>query len=230
MEVSPLNIEAGKTTVVTIKGANFVGAKFSASTPGIKFGGSAARATSVGVPVEIDANVKPGPVTISLTTPLGSVTASLLVTEPKVDLAAATKKEAEYKELPAGKPEKCPEGMVPIGSANGGFCVDIKKTVEGDWFVVEKECSYNFKRLCWSEEWELACKENQKSGLGLKDMLGGWEWTRTSQYAAAGEQSSGKVVTENEDWLAVIRGKESCSTLDKKDPWVGGIRPGRCCK
>jgi hypothetical protein len=61
-------------------------------------------------------------------------------------------------------------------------------------------------------------------------MLGAWEWTRTSQYAAAGELGSGQVVTENEDWLAVIRGEKDCTSLSRKDPWVGGIRPGRCCK
>ena len=230
-EVSPPSIATGKMTVVTFKGANLVGTKFSSSTPGIKFGGSAPRATSVGVPIEVDSSVKLGPVTIAVTTPIGTATAMLTITEPQIDLAAlAMKKEPEFKELPPGKPEACPEGMVAIGSPTGGFCIDINETVEGDWFIVEKDCSYNFKRLCWSEEWELACKENEKSKLGLKSLLGAWEWTRTSVYAAAGELGSGKVVTENEDWLAVIRGKESCASTDRKDPWLGGTRPGRCCK
>lgn len=230
-EVFPPSIEPGKMTVVTFKGANLVGAKFSSSTRGIKFGGSAPRATTVGVPIEVDPSVKPGPVTISLTTPIGSVTTTFTVTQRGGSLAArAEKNEPEFKAPSPGKPETCPEGMVSIGSATGGFCIDIKKTVEGDWFEVEKDCSFKFKRLCWAEEWELACKEDQKSSLGLKNMLGGWEWTRTSVYVAPGEQAGGKGAADNEDWLAIIRGKESCTSSDKKDPGGGGTRPGRCCK
>ncbi len=231
MEVSPPTIETGKMTVVTFKGANLIGTKFSSKTPGIKFGGSAPRAASVGVPIEVDASVKLGPVTILATTPIGTTTTTLTVTEPQIDLAAlARKKEPIQQAFPPGKPESCPEGMVAIGSSTGGFCIDINETVEGDWFIVEKDCSYNFKRLCWAEEWDLACKENEKSKLGLKNLLGEWEWTRNSVYAAAGELGSGGVVTENEDWLAIIKGKKDCTSKDRKDPWLGGTRPGRCCK
>ena len=75
-----------------------------------------------------------------------------------------------------------------------------------------------------------ACKEKHLHALGVQNMVGEWEWTRTSEYAAAGELGSGGVVTENEDWLAVVRGKENCMSKDRKDPWTGGRRPGRCCK
>lgn len=230
-EVSPPSIETGKITVVTFKGRNLVGAKFSSKVPGIKFGGSAPRAASAGVPIEVDGSVKLGPVTIDLTTPIGRASVSLTVIEPRVDLAAlARKKEPEYREFPAGKPESCPEGMIAIASSKGGFCIDINETQAGDWVAVEKMCSYKFKRLCWAEEWELSCKENQKSGLGLQNLLGEWEWTRNSEYAAAGQQGSGGLDTENEDWLAVVRGKEDCASKSRKDPWLGGTRPGRCCK
>ncbi len=231
IEVTPPSIETGKITVVTLKGRNLVGAKFSSGTKGIKFGGSAPRAKSVGVPIEVDGSVKLGPVVIDLTTPLGKTSVSLTVIEPQIDLAAlARKKEPEYREFPAGKPESCPEGMISIGSSKGGFCVDINETQMGDWVEVEKMCSYKFKRLCWAEEWELACKEDQKSSLGLQNLLGGWEWTRNSEYAAAGQHGSGGLDTENEDWLAVVRGKESCASKDRRDPWLSGTRPGRCCK
>lgn len=231
IEVTPPSIETGKITVVTLKGRNLVGAKFSSKVPGIKFGGSAPRATSVGVPVDVDGSVKLGPVVIDLTTPLGKASVSLTVIEPQIDLAAlARKKEPEYREFPAGQPESCPEGMISIASSKGGFCVDINETQTGDWVEVEKMCSYKFKRLCWADEWELACKENQKSGLGLQDLFGGWEWTRNSEYAAAGVEGSGGLDTENEDWLAVVRGKESCASKGRKDPWLSGTRSGRCCK
>ncbi len=231
IEVTPPSIETGKITVVTLKGRNLVGAKFSSKVPGIKFGGSAPRATSVGVPIDVDGSVKLGPVVIDLTTPLGKVSVSLTVIEPQIDLAAlARKKEPEYREFPAGQPESCPEGMISIASSKGGFCVDINETQTGDWVEVEKMCSYKFKRLCWADEWELACKEDQKSGLGLQDLFGGWEWTRNSEYAAAGVEGSGGLDTENEDWLAVVRGKESCASKGRKDPWLSGTRPGRCCK
>ena len=230
-EVTPPSIETGKITVVTLKGQNLIGAKFSSKTKGIKFGGSAPRAASVGVPIEVDGSVKLGPVTIDLTTPLGKTSVSLTVIEPQIDLAAlARKKEPEYREFPAGIPESCPEGMIAIASSKGGFCVDINETQADDWVAVEKMCSYKFKRLCWAEEWELACKENQKSNLGLQNLLGGWEWTRNSEYAAAGQHGSGGLDTENEDWLAVVRGKEDCASKSRKDPWLSGIRPGRCCK
>lgn len=230
-EVSPPSIETGKITIVTLKGRNLVGAKFSSNTKGIKFGGSAPRAASAGVPIEVDGSVKLGPVTIELATPIGKTSVSLTVIEPQIDLAAlARKKEPEYREFPAGQPESCPEGMISVASSKGGFCVDINETQTGDWVEVEKMCSYKFKRLCWAEEWDLACKENEKSSLGLQDLLGGWEWTRNSEYAAAGELGSGGVVTENEDWLAVVRGKKDCASKDRRDPWLSGTRPGRCCK
>jgi hypothetical protein len=231
-EVMPPSIEIGKITVITLKGRNLVGTKFSSKVPGIKFGGGAPRATSVGVPIEVDRSVKLGPVTIDLTTPLGKTAVSLTVIEPQIDLAAlARKKEPEYREFPAGKPESCPEGMISVGSSKGGFCVDINQTQSGDWVSVEKMCSYKFKRLCWAEEWDLACKENQKSDLGLRNLFGEWEWTRTSEYAAAGVLGSGGLDgTENEDWLAVVRGKEDCASKGRKDPWLSGTRPGRCCK
>lgn len=230
-EISPPSIEAGKITVVTLKGKNLVGAKFSSKVPGVKFGGSAPRAASVGVPLDVEGSVKLGPLTIDVTTPIGRTSVSLTVIEPQIDLAAlARKKEPEYRELPAGQPESCPEGMISVASSKGGFCVDINETKSGDWVEVERMCSYKFKRLCWAEEWDLACKENQKSALGLQNLFGEWEWTRSSEYAAAGEQGSGGIATENEDWLAVVRGKNDCASKSRKDPWLSGTRPGRCCK
>ncbi|TAL12832.1 MAG: hypothetical protein EPO02_00335 [Nitrospirae bacterium] len=231
-EVSPPSVETGKITVVTFKGRNLVGAKFSAKVPGIKFGGSAPRAASAGVPIEVDGSVKLGPITIDLRTPIGMTSVSLTVIEPQIDLAAlARKKEPEYREFPAGKPESCPEGMIAVASSKGGFCIDINQTQAGDWVSVEKMCSYKFKRLCWAEEWDLACKDNQKNNLGLQNLLGEWEWTRNSEYAAAGVLGSGGLDgTENEDWLAVVRGKEDCGSKGRKDPWLSGTRPGRCCK
>jgi hypothetical protein len=230
-EIIPQSVETGKVTVVTFKGANLIGAKFSSAAPGVRIGGAAPRARSVGVPIEVESSVPLGPLIIELATPIGKASATLNVIEPQIDLAAAArKKEPEYRELPAGKPESCPEGMIPIPGATGGFCVDLGETQAGDWVTVEKFCATNFKRLCWSEEWEQACKENQRHSLGLQNMLGEWEWTRSSEYAAAGELGSGGLVTENEDWLAVVRGKKDCATKDRRDPWIGGNRPGRCCK
>ena len=230
-EVVPPSIETGKTTVLVLKGSNLIGAKLSTATPGVRFGVTAPRAKSVGVPVDVEIGVPLGPIVVEVATPIGKTTATLTVTEPTVDLAAVTqKKEPEYRELPAGKPESCPGEMVPIASANGGFCVDIQETAVGDWVAVEKICANNFKRLCWAEEWEQACKQDQRNSLGLQALLGDWEWTRSSEYAAAGELASGGLVTENEDWLAVVRGKKDCATKDRRDPWVGGNRSGRCCK
>ena len=230
-EVIPPSIEAGKITVVTLKGKNLVGAKLSTKVPGIKFGGSAPRAASVGVPLDVEGSVKLGPLIVDVTTPIGRTSVSLTVIEPQIDLAArARKKEPEYRELPPGQPASCPEGMISVASSKGGFCVDINETKSGDWVEVERMCSYKFKRLCWAEEWELACKENQKSALGLQNLFGEWEWTRNSEYAAAGEEGSGGVTSENEDWLAVVRGKKDCASKSRKDPWLSGTRPGRCCK
>lgn len=230
-EVMPPSIEAGKITVVTLKGKNLVGAKLSTKTPGIRFGGSAPRAASVGVPLDVEGSVKLGPLTIDVTTPIGKTSVSLTVIEPQIDLAAlARKKEPEYRELPAGKPESCPEGMLSVAGSKGGFCIDINETKSGDWVEVERMCSYKFKRLCWAEEWELACKENQKSALGLQNLFGEWEWTRNSEYASAGLEGSGGIMTDNEDWLAVVRGKEDCASKSRKDPWLSGTRSGRCCK
>lgn len=229
-EVTPPSIETGKITVVTLKGRNLVGAKLSTKVPGIKFGGSAPRAASVGVPLDVDGSVKLGPLTIEVTTPIGQTAVSLTVIEPQIDLAAlARKKEPEYRELPAGQPESCPEGMLSVASSTGGFCVDINETKSGDWVEVERMCSYKFKRLCWAEEWELACKENQKSALGLQNLFGEWEWTRSSEYAASGPEGS-QSSAEDQDWLAVVRGKKDCASKDRMEPRLSGTRSGRCCK
>jgi hypothetical protein len=234
-EVAPPEVQAGKITIVYFKGANLVGAKISSKQTGIKFGGAAPRAASVGVPIEVDQNIPLGPVTIELATPIGTTVATLSIIEPKIDLPALSgKQEPVYKEPSLDKPASCPEGMVPIGSSIvglGGFCIDISETRRGDWIEVEKVCANKFKRLCWAEEWELACKDNQKSRLGLQNLLDEWEWTRTSEYAAAGPLGgSGGIGSENEDWLAVVRGKKDCTSKDRKDPMLSGTRPGRCCK
>ena len=230
-EVIPPSIEAGKITVVTLKGKNLVGAKLSTKVPGIKFGGSAPRAASVGVPLDVEGSVKLGSLIVDVTTPIGQTSVSLTVIEPQIDLAAlARKKEPEYRESPPGQPESCPEGMISVAGPKGGFCVDINETKSGDWVEVERMCSYKFKRLCWAEEWELACKENQKSALGLQNLLGEWEWTRNSEYSAAGLEGSGGIMTDHEDWLAVVRGKKDCASKSQKDPWLSGTRSGRCCK
>ncbi len=232
-EVSPPAIQTGTTTVVYFKGANLVGAKFSTKQNGIKFGGTAPKATSVGVPIEVDQNVPLGSVTIEVSTPIGATAATLSVIEPQIDFAAlARKREPVYKEPAPGKPESCPEGMVPIGSSIvglGGFCIEINETRRGDWVEVEKMCSNNFKRLCWAEEWELACKEQQKKELGLRNLLGEWEWTRNSETVPSGGLGA-EVMTENQDWKAVVRGQKDCASRALKDPWLTGTRPGRCCK
>ena len=230
MEVSPPAIEPGKMTVVIFKGVNLVGAKFKTRSQGLKFGRSVPRASTAGVPVEVDPSVKPGVVTIDVSTPLGATSTSLTILEPRADSGTQARRQAPEKAPRPGKPESCPESMIAIPSSTGGFCIDIHQTQEGDWFFVEKACSYHFKRLCWSEEWEQACKQQEKGGISLQSLLGQWEWTRTSEYAVTEDPATGRVPTENGDWLAVIRDKENCISKDKKDPWLGGSLPGRCCK
>ena len=229
-EVFPPIIEAGKISMVIFKGSNLVGAKFRTSTQGIKFGGSAPRATTAGVFLTVGPTVQPGPVTVELETPIGSTAATITIAARRSGAADLTGKEVfQPKAPPPGKPESCPAGMVAVTSPAGGFCIDINETQEGDWFLVEKACSYNHKRLCWAEEWELACRENQKGGLGLQNLLGEWEWARNSEYATSEGMGGGRGTTEG-DWLAVVRGKKDCTSKDRKDPWLGGTRPGRCCK
>jgi hypothetical protein len=233
-EAAPTEIQAGKTTIVHFKGANLVGAKFSSKQTGIKFGGVAPRAVSVGVPIEVEQNVPLGPVTVEVATPIGTTTMTLKVIEPQIDIASSQgrKREPVYKEPSLGKPASCPEGMIPIGSSIvglGGFCIDINETRRGDWVEVEKMCSNNFKRLCWANEWELACKEQQMKGLGMRNLLGEWEWTRNSETVPSGGVGA-EVMTENADWMAIVRGQKDCASKDVKSPWLSGTRPGRCCK
>ena len=232
-DAAPTEIQAGKTTIVHFKGANLVGVKFSSKQTGIKFGGVAPRAASVGVPIEVDQNIPLGPVTIELATPIGTTVATLSIIEPKIDLPSLSeKREPPYKEPSLDKPASCPEGMVPVGSSIvglGGFCIEINETRRDDWVEVEKMCSNNFKRLCWASEWELACKEQQKKGLGLRNLLGEWEWTRSSETIPSGGLGA-EVMTENMDWMAIVRGQKDCASKDVKSPWLSGTRPGRCCK
>ena len=223
-EISPPSVETGKITLVMLKGANLVGAKVTTRVPGISVKTEVPRANSLGVILRVDQAVKPGPVQFEITTPIGAVAATVTVVPAQAPVTPGKPKGDAVK---PGKPESCPEGMVAIASAAGGFCIDMNRTQEGDWFFVEQACSYNFKRLCWAEEWEQACFENQKGAIVLRDLLGQWEWTRTSEYASGRERSG--PVAEGEDWLAVIRGKDGCRSRDRKPPG-DGTRPGRCCQ
>ena len=229
-EVFPSAVETGKMSMVIFKGSNLVGAKFRTSTPGIKFGGSAPRATAAGVFLTVGPTVQSGPVIVELETPIGSTAATITIAARRSGAADLTEKEVFQQKAPLpGKPESCPAGMVAVTSPAGGFCIDVNETQEGAWVLVEKACSYNHKRLCWAEEWELACRENQKGGLGLQSLLGEWEWTRNSEYATS-EGMGGERGTTEDDWLAVVRGQKDCTSKDRKDPWRSGVRPGRCCK
>ena len=153
-EISPPSVETGKITLVMLKGANLVGAKVTTRVPGISLKTEVPRANSLGVILRVDQAVKPGPVQFEITTPIGAVAATVTVVPAQAPVTPGKPKGDAVK---PGKPESCPEGMVAIASAAGGFCIDMNRTQEGDWFFVEQACSYNFKRLCWAEEWEQAC-------------------------------------------------------------------------
>ena len=71
-EIIPNRVPAGNSATLKLRGKNLVGAKVKLSVPEIELGTYLSSPQIVEVPIHIPANVAPGEVLITLTTPIGS--------------------------------------------------------------------------------------------------------------------------------------------------------------
>jgi hypothetical protein len=227
--VIPASVAAGTSLMLKLKGKNLVGSTVKVSLSGIETGPYAGKPTSIEIPIQVAPNVQPGEVTFQVTTPIGSTTASLRITEMQIGSSsnAPSRRESERRQpIPTAAPSSCPEGMIGVAAESGGFCIELDRSLSGDIRKAEKACALSGKRLCQANEWRRACEQAQNGGIPLKNMGGDWEWT--GSYAKFDVQV--QTADLSDDLKSVLLGKTDCQTPYLYSSWRSGPFPGRCCK
>jgi len=230
-DVQPASVSAGTSHLLKLKGKNLVGATVKLSRSGIDLGPYAGKPTSLEVPIRVAPNMAPGEVSLQITTPIGSTQASLQITEMRIgsgsDGTAPMRREKDQrKPVPTTAPTSCPDGMLGVSAESGGFCIEIDRSLSGDIRKAEKTCAMAGKRLCQASEWQHACEQAKTQGLGLKNMIGEWEWTGSYNKYDVQVQT-----TDLSDELqSILLGKSDCQTQYLYPSWRAGPYPGRCCK
>src|SRR5437867_8095090 len=80
-EVIPNSVPAGNSATLKLRGKNLVGAKVKLSVPEIELGTYLSSPQIVELPIHIPANVAPGEVLITVTTPIGSADRRFTITD-----------------------------------------------------------------------------------------------------------------------------------------------------
>jgi hypothetical protein len=217
-EITPSRVAAGTSTTLKLRGQNLVGAKISLGVPQIEVGAYLGRPQIVEVPILIPANVGPGDVAITVSTPLGTAVGSFKVTgeTSPAGVSSPSRKEMAKLTVTTEAPSSCPEGMVGIAAERGGFCIEIDHTFSGDLRTAERACAMGGKRLCDASEWHQACDQAQNGRLSLKNMIGAWEWTSS--------------IGSTRPLTSVLVGQADCTAERNYQPWKSEIISGRCCK
>ena len=219
-EVSPEKVTSGNFTVLKLSGNNLVGAKVTFSSPGIEVNPYSAKPDSLELPIRVPATVSAGDVVVEVATPIGSTRATFKVTELQLGSGTARR---EKQTFTTAAPTTCPQGMLGVGFELGGFCIDIDRSVSGDYRKVEKACAANARRLCQAPEWQCACEQTKSGKLPLKNMLGEWEWTGSWE-------SSENPVEEVQMLQSILLGKTDCQTRQTISSGKAASFIGRCCK
>ena len=220
--VSPNSVPAGNSATLKLRGKNLVGAKVKLSVPEIELGTYLSSPQIVEVPIHIPANVAPGEVLITLTTPIGSANSGITITELQLSGSSSKRRDDPKQIITTGAPSSCPEGMIGVAAERGGFCIEIDQTFSGDLRKAEKTCAIAGKRLCAKSEWRQACEQAQQGRIPLKNMIGDWEWT--------GSQVFKEVVGNTMDLRFVLLGESDCTAERQYQPWRSEVISGRCCK
>ena len=238
-EVIPETVSAGSYTVLKLMGKNLVGAKVKLSTPEIEVKTHSGKPKQVDVPVSVPLSFPPGPVTIAITTPIGSTKAEFRVTDVKLGGSGDVPRQdvvthpgqgygadEGVKFIPTTAPSSCPDGMVGVPGEGGGFCIDLDRTFRENFYKAEQACALNGRRLCRLSEWRGACEQTTAGRLPLKNMKGEWEWTST--YEILVDQST---FTEGAgDEVIYLLGKSDCKTPYVSKRYQAEVFQGRCCK
>ena len=221
-EVIPNSVPAGNSSTLKLRGKNLVGAKVKLSVAEIELGTYLSSPQIVEVPIHIPANVAPGEVLITLTTPIGSAKSGITITELQLSGSSSKRRDDPKQIITTGAPSSCPEGMIGVAAERGGFCIEIDQTFSGDLRKAEKTCAIAGKRLCAKSEWRQACEQAQQGRIPLKNMIGDWEWT--------GSQVFKEVVGNTMDLRFVLLGESDCTAERQYQPWRSEVISGRCCK
>ena len=220
--VIPNSVPAGNSATLKLRGKNLVGAKVKLSVPEIELGTYLSSPQIVEVPIHIPANVAPGEVLITLTTPIGSANNGITITELQLSGSSSKRRDDPKQIITTGAPSSCPESMIGVAAERGGFCIEIDQTFSGDLRKAEKTCAIAGKRLCAKSEWRQACEQAQQGRIPLKNMIGDWEWT--------GSQVFKEVVGNTMDLRFVLLGESDCTAERQYQPWRSEVISGRCCK
>jgi hypothetical protein len=228
-EVIPDSVTAGTNAVLRVNGKNLIGAVVKVSAPTIELGAYAGKPKSLDIPIRIPVDVRPGPVVIEITTPIGQAKTSFVVKDIKIGGSAPAGRDTSAKPgISTVAPTNCPDGMVGVAAERGGFCIEIDQTFATDYRKAEKACAVTGKRLCLVAEWRAACEEATSGKLPLKNMIGDWEWT--------GTQMIKEVPGESTDYggtgqlTSVLMGKSDCKGEREYQVWRTENISGRCCK
>ena len=221
-EIIPNSVPAGNSATLKLRGRNLVGAKVKLSVPEIELGTYLSSPQIVEVPIHIPANVAPGEVLLTLTTPIGSANSGITITELQLSGNSSKRRDDPKQIITTGAPASCPEGMIGVAAERGGFCIEIDQTFSGDLRKAEKTCAIAGKRLCAKTEWRQACEQAQQGRIPLKNMIGDWEWT--------GSQVFKEVVGNTMDLRFVLLGESDCTAERQYQPWRSEVISGRCCK
>jgi hypothetical protein len=215
-EITPGRVQAGTSSTLKLRGQNLVGAKISLGITQIDIGPYFSRSQIVEVPIRIPADVGPGDVALTVTTPLGSAVGSFKITGQAGQGSSPSRQNTDNKPISTEAPTSCPAGMVGIAAERGGFCIEIDHTFSGDLRMAEKTCAMAGKRLCDAVEWHQACEQAQGGQISLKNMIGSWEWTSS--------------IGSTRPLTSVLVGQADCTAERNYQPWKSEVISGRCCK
>jgi hypothetical protein len=215
-DITPSRVQAGTSSTLKLRGQNLVGAKISLGVPQIEVGSYFSRAQVIEVPIRIPAEVGPGDVALTVTTPLGSAVSSFKVSGQAGQGSSPSRHNPDKQHITTEAPTSCPDGMVGVSAERGGFCIEIDHTFSGDLRVAEKTCAMAGKRLCDAVEWHRACEQAQGGQIALKNMIGNWEWTSS--------------IGSTRPLTSVLAGQADCTAERNYQPWKSEVIPGRCCK
>jgi hypothetical protein len=219
-EISPEKVTSGSFVILKITGKNLVGAKASFSTSGIEVNPYTSKPDSLALPIRVPAMIPAGEVVIELTTPIGTAKTSFKVADLQLGGFGSSRREQQA--FTTAAPPRCPDGMLGVAYDLGGFCIDIDRTLMGDYKKAERACAIASRRLCQASEWQQACEQAISGKLALKNITGEWEWT--------GSWESIESPVETMMPKSVVVGKTDCQTRQAIDAGNAQSFPGRCCK
>ncbi|HEY3197197.1 MAG TPA: hypothetical protein VGJ57_04220 [Nitrospirales bacterium] len=220
-DVTPNKVTAGNFVILNVEGKNLVGAKVKFSLAGIEVNPYMAKPDSLALPIRVPASAPAVDVILEITTPIGGTQASFKVAG--LEFGGTSSARSEKQVFTTSAPSSCPEGMVGVGYELGGFCIDIDRTVLGDFGKVERACGTAGRRLCQAAEWQQACEQSKAGKLLLKNIMGDWEWTGSWESTDSPVESTPIV-------SSILHGKPDCQAKQSVPSGRGESFPGRCCK